>query len=179
MKIQIYKKINFFRQVAPSQNNLAVKCLSEEIQQRNIRKVEVNARVAFVVCVLELLANVCIVVSYSFIYGRTTFGTLTMSMIWYYLLLPYTHLMNTSHNKHLIVDHGWINATRNVIGVQKRHSHMQNMKTCSSGVPKTATKMDGQVGISTISKSECKSNNFSKMIQWNQKFKMNIQQQVT
>ena len=162
MKIQIYKKINFFRQVAPSQNNSAVKCLSKEIQQRNIRKVEVNARVAFVICILELLANVCIMFALSFVYGKTTFGTLTMSMIWYYIILPHTHRMNTSHNKHLIVDHGWTNTIRNVIGVQKRHSDVQNMKACSSGAPKTATKMDGQVGISSISKSECKSNDFLK-----------------
>jgi hypothetical protein len=70
--------------------------------------------------------------------------------------------MNTSHNKHLIVDHGWTNTIRNVIGVQKKHSSVQNIAKCSSEVPKTATKMDGQVGISPISKSECKSNNFLK-----------------
>jgi len=98
----------------------------------------VNARVACVIWVLELLANVCIIFIWSIVYGRSTFATLTISMIWYYLILPHTHLMNTSHNKYLIVDYGWTNTIRNAIGVQKRHCSVQNIAKCSSEVPKSA-----------------------------------------
>ena len=77
------------------------------MQARNIQLVKVNARVTLVVWILESIANVCIVILWVFIYGSTSFGTLTNSMVWYYLLISYTFLMNTSYNKNRIVDDGW------------------------------------------------------------------------
>ena len=112
---------------------------------------EVNARVAFVVWVLEMFANSCIIVVWSVVYGKTTFGTLTTSMIWYYLILPHTHLMNTSHNKHLIVEYGWKNTIRNAIGVQKSNTSIENTIKGVSEVPSSLTKTDEQQGISCIS----------------------------
>ena len=37
-------------------------------------------------------------------------------MFWYHILLPYTFLANTSHNKDLIIDDGWTNTFRNTFG---------------------------------------------------------------
>ena len=106
-----------YSQVNPSPENLAAKSLSNYNQKRNIRKVAVNAHVTFFLWVLETLANVSIIIVWMFIYGKTSFATLTFSMLLYYVLLPNSFLMNTSHNKHLIVDNGFWNTIRNATGL--------------------------------------------------------------
>ena len=94
---------------------MAANSLSKDVRNRNIRKVETNARVAFVIWIMEFGANTCIIIVWAFVYGKTSFGTLTVNMIWYYLILPHTFLMNTSHNKDLIVDNGWKTTIRNAL----------------------------------------------------------------
>ena len=101
----------------PSPENLAAKSLSNYNQKRNIRKVAVNAHVTFFLWILETLANVSIIIVWMFVYGKTSFATLTFSMLLYYILLPNSFLMNTSHNKHLIVDNGFWNTIRNATGL--------------------------------------------------------------
>ena len=91
----------------PTVDNTVANSLSSEVQARNVKLVKVNTRVTLVVWVLESIANICIAIFWVAIYGTTDFGTLTNSMIWYYLLISYTFLMNTSYNKGRIVDDGW------------------------------------------------------------------------
>ena len=105
--------------------------MSEGIRNRNIRKVETNARVTFVVWILEICANVCIIIVWVFVYGKTTFGTLTTNMVWYYLILPHTFLMNTSHNKDLIVENGWKTTIKNAMSLPisfRRNNLIQNIQ---------------------------------------------------
>ena len=87
--------------------------MSEHIQVRNIRKVAVNARLTLVVWALECMANVCIVIFIVFIYGKTNVTTLTIELLWYYLILPYMYMMNTSFNKERIIDDGWKTVIQN------------------------------------------------------------------
>ena len=96
-----------FRQVTPSEDNVAARSLSEENQMHNMNLVAVNARVTFVVWILETIANISVLILWQLVYGTTTFGTLTNSMIWYYLIISYTFLMNTSYNKDRIIEDGW------------------------------------------------------------------------
>ena len=77
------------------------------MQVRNMKKVAVNAQVTFVVWILESIANLFVAIAWVFVYGKTSSFTLTNSMSWYYIILPYTFLMNTSYNKDRIVDGGW------------------------------------------------------------------------
>ena len=98
--------------------NWAASSLSKDMQRRNIRKLKVNAQVTFVVYILESLANFSILVVWTFIYGMSNAGTLTMGLVWYHIILPYTFLMNTSYNKNLITDDGWKNTIRNVVVLQ-------------------------------------------------------------
>ena len=63
-------------------------------------------------------------------YGKTTFGTLTTNLVWYYLILPHTFLMNTSHNKDLIVENGWKATIKNALSLPisfKRNNQIQNI----------------------------------------------------
>ena len=72
-----------------------------------MKLVKVNARVTFVVWILETCANISVLIVWVFVYGTTSFGTLTNSMIWYYIVISYTFLMNTSYNKDRIIEDGW------------------------------------------------------------------------
>ena len=114
-------QILILRQVAPTKNNAAVNSLSKDIQIRNVRKVKTSANVTFVIWILEMVANLNI-------YGCWVMGPsyekyfFEVCCIWYYVILPHTYLMNTSHNKERIVDDGlWVtvkNAVRFPIDVK-------------------------------------------------------------
>ena len=109
--------IFLYRQVEPSENNRAANCLSEEIQIRNVRKVKVNAQVTFVIYILESVANFSIFVGWFFIFNKNTDSSLVLGIIWFHIILPYTFLMNTSHNKNLVLNDGWGNTIRNTLGL--------------------------------------------------------------
>ena len=70
----------------------------------------VSSRVTFVIWILESIANICIfihIVATGLDSGLNV-GTyiLTQGILWYYLVLPYTFLVNTSYNRDRIVDDG-------------------------------------------------------------------------
>ena len=103
-----------FRQVQPSPENAAPGSLPEGTQLRNIRRVKVNAQVAFAIYVLEVMACFSMIVFWLFI-GKDKI-TKTASLLVYYVILPYIYLMNTSSNKSFIIDYGWLNTARNALG---------------------------------------------------------------
>ena len=74
----------------------------------------VNAQVKAMISLLELLSNVVyMVIIVSTV--KTSYTTLIQIMFLYMILLPYTFLMNTSHNKKRIVEYGWSNVLKNLI----------------------------------------------------------------
>ena len=97
----------------PSPDNLAAQCLASDIQVRNARKVRINANVTFFIWILEWLANITTVIAAFFALKITIFPE--FALIWYYVILPYTYLMNTSHNKKRIIDDGLVSVLRNVL----------------------------------------------------------------
>ena len=174
----MYKMPYFlYSQVNPSPENLAAKSLSNYNQKRNMRKVAVNAHVTFFLWILETLANVSIIIVWMFIYGKTNFATLTFSMLLYYVLLPNSFLMNTSHNKHLIVDNGFWNTIRNATGLPlkcswkpraiygrgvsalKRPINRTNDTTCSVDSIKPGTSKDtaeeNHIGQNVLTSKAC------------------------
>ena len=82
---------------------------------RNIRKVQVNAQVTFAIYILETVALTSIVILW-FAIGKNEISV-TLSFVFFYVVLPYTFLMNTSHNKNLITEHGFLNTIRNAIQI--------------------------------------------------------------
>lgn len=105
----------YFRQVHPSPNNLATGSLSENAQLRNIRRVKVNAQVAFCIYLFEILSAFSMIFVWLFI-GKQ-FISKTASILLYYVLLPYIYLTNTSDNENRIIDEGWSNTFRNTLGI--------------------------------------------------------------
>ena len=97
------------------EDNPAANSLAKEIQIRNVRKVAVNARIAAVLCSLEFVANFAIAFVWIVLVGSSSAGGLTNAMVWYYVILPFTHLMNTSYNKDRVVDDGWKSVILNAV----------------------------------------------------------------
>ena len=82
---------------------------------RNMRKVQVNAQVTFAIYILETVALASVVILWFAI--RKNELSVTMGFVSFYVVLPYTFLMNTSHNKNLITEHGFLNTIRNAIQI--------------------------------------------------------------
>ena len=94
---------------------MAAQSLGTLVQARNTRKVKINANVTFFIWILEWVANISIVIAWVFASKYTnTFPE--FGLFWYYLVLPNTYLMNTSHNKERIIDDGLKTTIRNAFG---------------------------------------------------------------
>ena len=129
----------FYRQANPTDDNHAAKSLARDVQIRNVRIVAVNARVTLVLWILEFMAIFSVVIFWVFIFGSTSFGTLTNSMVWFHVMIPYTFLMNTSYNKSRIIDDGWkaviknsLSNIKNCFSRNKNESNSRTKEHCSS-----------------------------------------------
>ena len=107
-----------YRQINPSPDNAAANSLAEVVQIRNLRKLKINVNVTFITWIFEWVANLFIYAT--FILNKklnSTFGMGVNAMLWYYVILPNMHLMNTPHNKDRIIDDGFNNTIRNGLGL--------------------------------------------------------------
>ena len=90
----------------------ATSTLPEAVQQHNIKKVVVNAKVTFGIWILETVALA--IVTLLFVILRLNKITTTLVMILFYVVLPYIFLVNTSDNKRVWIDNGFAKMIRNV-----------------------------------------------------------------
>ena len=90
-----------------------------------MKRVYVNAQVKAMISFLETFSNIVYVIVLYFTV-RTSFGTLVILCSLYMIILPYAFLMNTSHNKDKVVEHGWANVFKNV-------SRTSGKTKCSNG----------------------------------------------
>ena len=103
-----------FRRVDPSTNKTAEQSLSKTQNELNMKKVYVNSRVKAMISFLETLSNIVYVIVIYFTV-RTSFATLFIHISLYMIILPYAFLMNTSHNKEQVIEHGWVCVFKNVV----------------------------------------------------------------
>ena len=115
IKIRLHIFVYIFSQVTPTPNNRAANCLSAVNQERNIRSVKVNAEITMIIWIMESIANFCVVVGFIVASGKPHISNLTIVILWYYVILPYTFLMNTSYNKDRIINDGWKIVILNVL----------------------------------------------------------------
>ena len=91
--------------MTPCPDNRAANSLSTVNQNRNIRSFEVNSKVAMIVWVIECVANLNIVIVDLCPVDALT--KLSITIAWYYVIIPLTFLINTSNNKDRIAENGW------------------------------------------------------------------------
>ena len=82
-----------------------------------MRRIHVNAQVKATISLTEtiIMAVYVIVVGLT---ARKTYTTLLTILTLYMIILPYLFLMNTSHNKDRVIEHGWKTVFRNVLGAK-------------------------------------------------------------
>ena len=83
-----------------------------------MRRLLVNAQVTAMMSLLEAVSSIVYVIIVLFAL-RTTYTTLLQIMTVYLVLSPYFFLMNTSHNKNRVVEHGWKNVFKNLLALKK------------------------------------------------------------
>ena len=115
----------FFRQVAPDNNNVltAVDTLPANTRSRNIRKVQINAKLTFGIWVVETLSMVALGLSSVILRMHKISNTLLP--ILFYVLLPYILLVNTSANKEHWVDSDFLNMIRNTVCLKRNGERIQ------------------------------------------------------
>ena len=125
-----------------------------------MRKVLVNAQVTAMISTLESLCFVIHVAGVAIIGEKTTttiFLIMVFYMVLFLLLLPYSFLMNTSHNKNRIVEHGWKNVIRNLT-VNNSIYRSGKLRCCSAktknDVPETERNKSIAEEDHTVSKVE-------------------------
>ena len=104
--------------------------IGESATKRNLRNVFVNAQIKAMVSLIEASMSLvfCIMI---YLTIRVTYGSTAVMAFLYMVILPYSFLMNTSHNKNRIVDHGWKNVVNNILG------RKQNLLNDSENTPST------------------------------------------
>ena len=103
----------YFRQLKKNRNK--TKSLNKEANQEDMKKLFVNAQVTATISLIEMGTNVLHTTLLKYFRG-TNFYNLLQSMIVYDIVLPYAFLMNTSHNKKRVVESGWKNVFKNIMG---------------------------------------------------------------
>ena len=80
-----------------------------------MRKLLVNAQITATISLIESATSITYIILVA-ITVRTNYGTLINLLVLYMIVLPYSFLMNTSHNKERIIEQGWMNIFRNIFG---------------------------------------------------------------
>ena len=101
-----------------------------------MRRVLVNAQIKAMVSLIESIMNIGYVIIVAFTV-RTSFGTLVIMVSLYMVVLPYSFLMNTSHNKSRIIEHGWKNVFNNILG--RKQIALNNSSDTPPAIPKENT----------------------------------------
>ena len=106
---------------------MRAKCLSEETNRNDMRKILINAQVKAMISFFETISNIVYVIMV-WLTVRTSFGTLFQIIALYLVFLPYAALMNTSHNKDRIIKNGWKSVFKNLLGGKKNTAILQTDK---------------------------------------------------
>ena len=126
MKYQHNFRFIFFRQVEPDHKSVstAVNTLPANTRSRNIRKVEINAKLTFGIWVVESISMVALGLSSVILRMHKISNTLLP--ILFYVLLPYMLLVNTSANKEHWVDSDFFNMIRNTVCMKWNGERIQS-----------------------------------------------------
>lgn len=131
-----------------------------------MKRMIVNAQVTATTTLLELLGNVTYAIH--IIVTGPSLATLSHGMMVYTILLPYVFLMNTSHNKNRIIENGWKNVLRNIIGWSNisiecnnniSQNNDQNQHIANKQSERSDNHGDNEIITTTTSQNNLQSNN--------------------
>ena len=119
-----------FSVLDPSKNSNAAD-LPETTNNRNMRSMRISCQVTAAISLLEIFGNIFNSVIWLFTAKYVGNESLVLGLILYFILLPYTFLMNTHDNRNLVVEEGWEIVIKNLFSgfkiIQSFNSnHVQN-----------------------------------------------------
>ena len=97
---------------------MAANALASNIQQINVRKVAVNAKVTFVIWILETISLIVVFVVWIIFQMKEL--TTTLIFLFLYVAIPLTFLMNTSENKDRLANIEILDIVRNTFCFSKK-----------------------------------------------------------
>ena len=103
------------RQVQPLPDNLAANSLPSDIQERNVRKVRISAKVTFAIWVLETTSFAVLFFAQNIYLNYELLST--ASILFVHVAIPFTFLANSSENRERLSDVKVIDIIQNTIGI--------------------------------------------------------------
>ena len=120
-----------YRLVVPSPDNLAANSLASDIQERDVRKVKISAKVTLAIWVLETISFAVLFVTKHIYQNYELLSTVSILLL--HLVIPFIFLANSSENRERLADVRFLNGIQNTIGI-----HHQNEIRLSPMVPTIA-----------------------------------------
>ena len=105
-----------YRRINPSKHENTCNIRDDNANELDNKKIDVNAQISAITSILELTFNILFLIFVVDNEGITMYN-LSVAIILYDIILPYVFLMNTSHNKKRIVELGWENVFKNILGM--------------------------------------------------------------
>ena len=109
---------------------MAANALASNVQQRNLRRVEINTNVIFAIWILET-ASVLVMFVVWIIFQKKELTTTLIFLFWY-VAIPLTFLMNNSDNKDLMANIGLLDIVRNTFGIPLKNISEPDENVCTS-----------------------------------------------
>ena len=119
----------YYRQLDPTKNKIAKESSQPEL---NMKKLEVNSQVTAMIAIMEFFGSLTFRIIQLLeleLFKVSTIFSLSYSLTVYFIILPYIFVMNTSNNKNRVVEIGWMNVLRNIVG--KTNVSLENVE-CNS-----------------------------------------------
>ena len=99
------------RQVEPSDDNLAANSLSFDVQNRNVKKVQIRAKVNFAIWAWETISLAVLAIVSRILQNYEL--TMTLFILFFYVAIPFIFLTNSSENHDRLVDVGFLKTIQN------------------------------------------------------------------
>ena len=110
----------YCRQVEPSPDNLAANSLASDIQERNVRKVKVSAKVTLAIWVLETISFAVLFFTKNIYQNYELLKTFSVLLL--HVVIPFVFLANSSENRERLADVRFLNIIQNTIGIWPRNA---------------------------------------------------------
>ena len=111
-----------------------------------MKKVQVNSQITALISFLEVCgAIVGLILVYTLAdYNITGIVVILNNLLFYFIVLPSTFLLNTSDNKTRIIEDGWNNVLRSLFGVVSSHSVELNQVIPNNRISEECSNESGQ-----------------------------------
>lgn len=141
----------------PSGNNVAARNLNNFYNDLNKKRIHVNSQVTAMITILESAYVIVHTIVLAVVAKKSTLSTLVPRVGLFFVILPYAFLMNTCHNKNRIVDIGWENVIKNILGwkdnssldtsnnVKETKENKQNLPTFMGSASKNHEKQQKKI----------------------------------